>query len=179
MTRRLIGLCGWAGSGKDTIAEYLCKHHGFSQTAFGNKLRELLSYLNPYIESSGKYYNELVEEMGYENAKRKYYAIRQWLVKLGHGSRRILNNDSIWIKACDLETRCKIHGNVVVSDVRYKNEAMAIKELGGEIWYVFRPTLQDAASPEEKESIYSVPYDQLVVNDSDIESLCAKVSSLL
>ena len=37
----IIGLAGKKGSGKDTIAEYLCAQYGFINYGFGDPIKEI------------------------------------------------------------------------------------------------------------------------------------------
>tara|TARA_B100000123_G_scaffold271526_1_gene251590 strand:+ start:488 stop:838 length:351 start_codon:yes stop_codon:yes gene_type:complete len=37
----IIGLAGKKGSGKDTIADYLCAHYGFINYGFGDPIKEI------------------------------------------------------------------------------------------------------------------------------------------
>jgi len=39
----IIGLCGFASAGKDTVADYLVKHAGFTKLAFADALRQEVS----------------------------------------------------------------------------------------------------------------------------------------
>jgi len=167
---KIIGICGYGGSGKDTIAGILRDDYQFVQIAFADKVRDTLYHLNPFLPDANLYYCELIDTIGYDTAKRRYESIRKWLVKIGHGMRLTID-DSIWIRAANLSEKMTGNiGGIVVSDVRYANEATAIKELGGEIWYVFRPGV-DAASPEEKDSIRMVKFDQIITNSGTIDDL--------
>ena len=39
----IIGVCGFIGSGKDTIADYLTNFHGFRRESFANSLKDAVS----------------------------------------------------------------------------------------------------------------------------------------
>ena len=41
MSRILIGLSGKKGSGKDTVAEFLIKHHNFTRIAFADPIKDI------------------------------------------------------------------------------------------------------------------------------------------
>lgn len=179
MTPKIIGLCGYAGSGKDTLARILCDDCGFVQVSFADKVREVLMHLDPFLPEAGAYVSDLVEKEGYECAKRRYLSFRKWLVKIGHGMRTIVN-DRVWIDAADLSTKIADGKTmVVVSDVRYANEAATIRDLGGKVWYIFRPGC-DAATPEEKDSITMIRnFDAVITNSGMIDDLRATVREML
>ena len=39
----IIGVCGFIGSGKDTIADYLTNYHGFRRESFANSLKDCVA----------------------------------------------------------------------------------------------------------------------------------------
>jgi len=39
----IIGVCGFIGSGKDTVADYLTNFHGFRRESFANSLKDAVS----------------------------------------------------------------------------------------------------------------------------------------
>jgi dephospho-CoA kinase len=45
----IIGLSGYAQSGKDTVAELLCLNYGFKRIAFADAIREGVVRLNPML----------------------------------------------------------------------------------------------------------------------------------
>ena len=46
----IIGLSGYAQSGKDTVAKVLIEEYGFTRIAFADKIREFLYDLNPQVK---------------------------------------------------------------------------------------------------------------------------------
>ena len=45
----IVGLSGYARSGKDTIADYLVENHGFIKLSFATPMRQALYNLDPEI----------------------------------------------------------------------------------------------------------------------------------
>ena len=41
----IIGLCGFAGSGKGTLADILVENHGFRKISFATKLKDTASVI--------------------------------------------------------------------------------------------------------------------------------------
>lgn len=164
-TPRLIGLCGFARSGKDTIGSYLAGRHNYERQAFADKLRLLAEDLDPWVSDEDCIthirYSEALASHGYEKAKDEFPEIRRFLVALGKGVRDVLGPD-VWVDACLPPVR---HAGIeimsfngpptVVSDVRYLNEVQRIIDLGGEVWYINRRLL-DPANPEEARSFREI-----------------------
>jgi hypothetical protein len=68
---------------------------------------------------------------------------------------------------------------VVFSDVRYPNEADAIKELGGEVWRVGREGYGAANDHESEHALDGYDFDAVISNADTIEYLHAEVKKLL
>lgn len=135
----VIGLTGFARSGKGSVAEHLIKTYGFVHISFADILRELASAVNPVVSwpedddlaTSPIYYNDALEMYGYDRAKEVYPEFRRFLQRMGtEGGRRVLK-DSIWVDKWEEKTKAAISEgkSVVASDVRFLNEAKAIREL--------------------------------------------------
>lgn len=178
----LIGLCGYARAGKDSVGHVLAGVHGFERLAFADKLRELAWEVNAIIEPTNKVtYREAIERHGYEGAKTLYpTALREYLVGLGAGARKVLGG-AVWLDAA--LPASGIHGRrVVVTDVRYKNEADRIHELGGEVWWIDRKGIQ-AANQEEYKTIFQIresgAIDRVLKNHGSAGDIIGKVQCLL
>ena len=68
---------------------------------------------------------------------------------------------------------------VVVSDVRYPNEADAIKKLGGQVWRVVRPGFGPANDHESEHAMTDYKFDVQITNDSGLEFLYSSVKTAL
>ena len=66
----IIGLTGYARSGKDTVASILVEDYGFTRVAFADPIRDLLLKINPILEN-GYRLGEHVKEFGWELAKAR------------------------------------------------------------------------------------------------------------
>jgi len=176
----LIGITGYAQHGKDSSGDVLVKEYGFTKYAFANQLKELALEINPYVDSeyTTRLY-QLVQDQGWEEAK-KNPEVRRFLQVLGTSVRDIVGEDA-WIRA--LVTQMTADGNwdrqgpgygaaVVITDVRFPNEAEFIHKFGGELWRVKRFVIRD--DPETWDT-QVLPYD----NRIGVEHLSEKLVSSL
>jgi dephospho-CoA kinase len=67
----IIGLSGYAQSGKDTVAELLCLNYGYKRVSFADPMREALMRLNPIVGHEPLAH--LVNDYGWELAKHNTY----------------------------------------------------------------------------------------------------------
>jgi len=169
---RLIGLSGYAGSGKDTVAKMLGPR-GYQRVAFADPLRTLAYHMNPAIQ-------DRVDVEGWDQAKKVDY-IRPYLQKLGVLARHHLGND-VWIRPAveKLWLHGSLSGRWVITDVRFHNEASAIRDLGGRLVRLLRPDVgpvNDHISETEMGSL-SFGYDYILNNDSTPAVLFDRVQEM-
>src|SRR6478735_4734799 len=103
----IIGLSGFARSGKDEAARVLVEEYGFVRVAFADKLREVLYALNPivdmgfddFLELQPVYVQEVIDAYGWDGYKETEYGteIRRLLQRLGTEAGRQALWDTIWI----------------------------------------------------------------------------------
>ena len=171
----IIGVSGYAQSGKDEIAK-VALEYGFERAAFADTLREALMALNPLIGVSA-YLNDFVTMLGWEEAKRKSPEIRRLLQRMGTEAGREIFGKNIWVN--------KTLGNLdpakhyIITDVRYQNEAEAIRDLGGQMWRVVRPGTGPVNKHKSEVDLDKYKFDFTIKNDGDLENLEHLVKKLM
>jgi hypothetical protein len=175
----VIGIAGWAQSGKDTAALTLVQNNDFFRASFADALREVTTKVDPYIglraDGSLIRYSEAVIEIGYEETKRVYPESRQFLQRLGtEGVRDTLDRDA-WPIALALSLRDG--ARVVIPDVRFENEIEFVHYAGGRVWWVQRPGIDAPPFTHASEnSISADDCDFTIVNDGTLIDLARKTS---
>jgi len=138
MSGRLIGLCGPAGAGKNTVAELLIDSDRctFHQLAFADPIYECISVITG-ISVAGLQQRDAKEAV----IPWLGQSPRQMLQTLGTEWGRETVNSQIWIRIAIERAipHLAVGRGVVITDVRFTNEAQAIVDAGGEVWRVIRP----------------------------------------
>jgi len=131
----LIGLTGYAQSGKDTLANVLVENYGYTRVAFADKIRDFLYGINPMVACSPTgYLQDLINLVGWDKAKQEPQ-VRRLLQDLGISARELID-ENIWVNAA--LNKAIREDRVVITDVRFENEAVAINLMGGQLWRVKR-----------------------------------------
>ena len=164
----IIGLTGYAQSGKDTLASILVEKYGYSRIAFADKIRDFLYGINPMVGCSPTgYLQDLVNLVGWDKAKQEPQ-VRRLLQDLGISARDLIDED-IWVTAA-LSNVGKDQ-RVVITDVRFENEASMIKSMGGQLWRVKRAGVGPVNDHVSESELDGCKVDQIFVNNGTLEDL--------
>lgn len=143
----IVGICGWIGSGKDTVSDYLVNFHEFRRESFAATLKDAVSSVfgwdRTLLEGRTKEAREWREQIDPWWAERldmptltPRWVLQYW----GTEVCRQGFHDDIWIASLEYKL-LKSKDNVVISDCRFPNEISALKKAGGKIVWVKRGEL--------------------------------------
>ena len=169
----IIGLSGYAQSGKDTLAKILVDDYGYTRVAFADKIREFLYEVNPMVGCSPSgYLQELVNLVGWDAAKQEPQ-VRRLLQDLGVGARKVFD-EQFWITQA--LAGYYPEDKVVVTDVRFMNEAKRIKAYpGAQVWRIKRNGVEAVNAHVSETELDGYKVDQIFSNNGSIEDLKALV----
>ena len=139
----IIGICGFIGSGKDTVADYLVNFHEFRRESFANTLKDAVAAVfgwdRTMLEGRTKEAREWREQpdQWWSNRLGREITPRKILQHWGTEVCRKGFHDDIWIASVENKLR-KTGDNVVISDCRFPNEISSITDAGGIVVRVVR-----------------------------------------
>jgi len=146
--RRVVGLCGYAGSGKDEAAKSLV---GWHVGSFSEPLWRSLLAINPVVYSEIKWrwlayplireirlYEHLARCKGDYVLAKRHPEVRWLLQKLGTEGGRDIHGQDCWIDLMRREIDATA-ANVVITNIRFSNEVALLREYGGKLFHVSRP----------------------------------------
>ena len=140
----IIGICGFIGSGKDTVADYLVNQYHFRRDSFANSLKDAVSQVfgwdRTMLEGRTKKAREWREKVDPWWAQRLNMPnlTPRWILQYwGTEVCRRGFHDDIWIAALENKLRSS-RDDVVISDCRFPNEIASIKRAGGIVVRVVR-----------------------------------------
>ena len=150
----IIGVCGFIGSGKDTIADYLTNFHGYRRESFANSLKDAVAQVFGWDRTmlegrttQARAWREQVDPWWAERLNMPHLTPRWVLQYWGTEVCRKSFHDDIWIAALENKLR-NSKDDIVISDCRFPNEIKSIKDAGGIVVRVVRgpePEWYDAA----------------------------------
>ena len=183
---RVIGLTGYARSGKDTVGAMLVDLYGYQRKAFADTLRDALYRLNPLIvnTSTGDWeeLQSLVDDVGWERAKsylsNSYDGPRALLQRLGTEVGREMFGENFWVDQT-MKTVDASPQRFVITDVRFPNEGRAVIDRGGWVVRVERPGVEATNTHASETAMDDWQYDHVIENDGSLTDLQARVMELL
>lgn len=127
----IIGLTGFKGCGKSTVAEILEERMGYKIRSFATPIKDMLQAMG--LSREELYDPEAKEKVVEDFGKSP----REMMQTLGTEWGRMLVSSDIWVTA--LMRQLNEEDNYVIDDVRFTNEAAAIHARGGKVVRVVRP----------------------------------------
>lgn len=172
----VIGFAGRARSGKDTAAAALVRL-GWRRVAFADRLRDAVAAIDPLVGDGLRLSALFAAGETWESVKAGPYAgeVRRLLQRTGTEMGRDLFGPRFWVDQLDRTVRPG--ERVVVSDVRFTEEADWVRSRGGMTVLVSRPG-QPAVGGHRSEYC-ALAADVSVTNDRTVADLHAAVLAAL
>jgi hypothetical protein len=189
----IIGLAGYARSGKDTVAGIIHRLYGHTVLSFSDILREFLYAQKhvhlPVVQPSydpdtpspapvAVSLNEVVDRYGWEGARERFPLIRDLQQTTGTEAGRNVLSQSLWLDAWTNRVQER-GGNWVNGSVRFPNEAEAVKAVGGKVYRVVRPGIKAVNEHPSDTALDSWRYDDIIINDGNLIDLEGEVQRVL
>lgn len=195
---KLIGISGFAGSGKGTVADILIEEFGYTKISFASKVKDCAALVfgwprhllegdtkesRDFREQKDNYWSKI---LGYDTTPRLILQL------IGTNAFRAGIHDDIWIMATFHEINQNLDKKYVIPDVRFPNEIHYIRKHGGNLfrvkrgsepsWYnqvletedkdILRKTLQ---VHESEWAWIGDHFDIVIENDGNLDDLKSKV----
>ena len=192
-SNKIIGLSGAKRSGKSVVAQYLIDNYNYHEYAFAMPLKNALNAIFQFSpeqlhgnkkEEVDKYWGvsprELMQSVGTDLFRNE----------LGRVCKNFGSSNDIWVRCFERWVQT-IHDNseqqqkninIVVSDIRFENEANKVRELGGIIINIKRNTDINQYSQHESENnknSLSKYFNYEIENNSSKEELYEKIKKII
>jgi hypothetical protein len=199
----LIGIVGFAGSGKGSVSDILRDRWGFSKIAFADSVKDAVSTIfrwpRELLEGDTEASREFRETLDPWWSQKLGYNVtpRSMLQRMGTEAGRKIFHEDIWL----LNVSRKINlltkdARIVIPDARFPNEIDFIRKSGGKIvrvirgeepaWYEDAILANRSGRIEWMKSLHpdvdisewawiGAEFDHIIVNDGDLYDLIPKV----
>ena len=186
---RIIGITGRAWSGKDTVATALqAARPGIGRAAFADALKaeaaaafgvDLRLFTDPEAKEqpspslaaarcSDPGFAKYLGTLAWFSELRPRVVMQQW------GDWRRAAHPDYWVRMLAITVdaaRDMGFGAFVVTDVRYPNELFWLREAGGVLWRVQRPSLAPLSGHSSEWALNDAAADLTLTNDDSVERL--------
>lgn len=205
----ILALCGAAGSGKNTVGEIAQRLYPETCLfAIADKIREVALALDPWIVIPGVWFrrrkrvlrlHELVEEVGWDRAKREHPEVRRLLQHISVEAGTRVHGKNCWVsqlapQLTDVWRREGVNRLAVITDIRLQHEPDYLRKLylqstegpGGKlrarvhVWKIVgrADTMTEGTGNHETET-QCVQHDLQVYNNHDLKWLEHSVGNYL
>lgn len=141
----IIGLCGLAGSGKDTLADILVKDNNFIKISFADTLKDIISIIFNWdrkklqgLTKEDRLWREEKDEWWSDKLKITNFTPRYAMQFIGTELFRKHFNIDIWMNVLERKLMDNKNKNIVIPDCRFLNEIDLVKKYNGKIINIYR-----------------------------------------
>ena len=187
---KLIGLAGRKESGKSELAS-ICNKYGYETLSFATPLKTLIANLlgitiadvnklknanNTYVLQSmdliflSKETDIPIEIIKEKCGDKSFKNTRELMQFIGTDLIREYCSDWHINKVREI-IETNDDKNFVIDDVRFPNERELIESLGGTLWFVVRPKLDNVSNHISETALKWQEFDNIIVNNKSLEYL--------
>lgn len=183
---RLLCLAGKAGVGKDTLADYLVREHGYVKYRFADPLKKLLN--DRFGWTAADWDNRHWKEDDHdglwggrlEGCMVATFSPRSWAQWLGTEVGRTIGGKDVWVEAMWHSYVAQDSPKpMVVADARFDNEAASFWARGGDVLHIERPGAQAVLAHSSEAGISEEFWSASVVNDCPMDEFLKRAVAAL
>ena len=169
----LIGLAGLAGSGKDTVADYIAMSGDFQRIAFADPLKRVALFL------CGLTRQDVTDRTRKETVLPEWgLSPRQIMQRLGTEVGRQIHSE-LWVRHLDRTIQRDAGRNWIITDCRFRNEIAYVRRQGGTVWWVNRPSVTPVSDHASERHVTADDCDLVIENSGTLDELRNLVSLAL
>lgn len=173
----VIGIAGPAGSGKNEVADIISRHYDCVQYSFAAPIKQMLQMgLGLTRQDTDGYRKEQPHPLYGKTP-------RQLMQTLGTEWGRNMVHPDVWVTAtADYCSALHLENQrlaILLTDVRFNNEADWVRNQGGIIIHVERPDAAPVTAHASEQGVQRIDYADFVIpNDSDLLTLSIRTLDL-
>jgi hypothetical protein len=169
---QIIGICGKKFNGKDTIADHLVKHYGYTKISLADSLKramkEIFGFSDEQLWGDKK---EVVDEFWKITPREVLQFVGTDCFRNVFGTNFSHIGNNIWILSLQRNIDIMVQQGIkkiVVPDVRFPNEAQLIQKYNGTVIRVNRlfQHASDNDTHASETSIDLIQPNHIIINDS-------------
>lgn len=174
----IIGLTGYAGAGKSTVAAYLEREYAFAPIALADPIKAMLAALFAEADLDARW---LTDRAMKEQPSPLGPSYRHLMQSLGTEWGRAVGGANFWLRVAQVKALQAQHrgDNVVISDVRYANEAAWVRAAGGRLVRIHRDALMPVRTHTSETEAESLATDMEVWNTASVATLHDQIDRLM
>jgi hypothetical protein len=202
----IVGLVGFIGAGKGTVADLLVERHGFFKESYANSVKDacasIFGWNRAMLEGDtpeSRAWREQKDEWWSEKLGKEF-SPRLALQLMGTEAGRDVFHPDLWVHTVMRRCERAPWNNYVIADVRFPNEINAIVNSGGKVirvrrgedpeWYALarecntynKQEIMRNAYPEVHYSEWAwigAHYDIVMDNNCSLDELTVRVDKLV
>ena len=167
----VIGFAGKARSGKDTAGKYLVDEYQFLRYSFAQPLKDATKIMFHLTDKQIENKEKPAEPWG--RSPRELYQ------KVGTDIARNIDVN-VWVKGADIFRQENPGRSIVITDVRFSNEAFWIRSHGGVVIFLESKTrgIHEHTGHSSENGLTGKDVDLIMENDGTIEAFHEKLEEM-
>lgn len=179
---KIVGISGKKQSGKDTFAKYLIDNLGYTKVSFAEPLKKCLYILNPWVVADDGFttfrYQTIIDNYGEDVAKEKFKEVRRLQQNFGTEVVRDNFGKDFWLDLAFRKIEQLGLEKVVITDVRFPNETLAIDREMGRLIKIKSNRLQHNDKHASEQDLPDYHFDRIVENNRSLEEYEETIKSV-
>ena len=170
--------------GKDTFANYVvtalrlsCKARKIIKAGFADKLKDVCYQLYSWAGLMPRDFYDLPENERFKEEVLPAIGKSPRGIWISFGNEvKNATYPNTWLDYLLKGSNCDV---LVISDMRFPNEAHRIRHLGGKVVKIVRPSVPHTSDAADDPLLDFDEWDEIIVNDSDLKSLYTKAEDFV